>query len=75
MKGTYYRWTRNRDHHNLLVADILGADVEITANPGDGMIHASIPDRPLDPDTALMIGVRLVEAASLADNGRSLREP
>jgi hypothetical protein len=31
--------------------------------------------RPLDPDEARMIGVRLIEAAALADNDRSVREP
>ena len=55
--------------------DILGADVDIVANPADGTVTAAIPDRPMDADTARMIGVRLIEGAALADNGRSVREP
>lgn len=75
MKGTYFRWTREKRDGDALHADILGADVEITASPTVGRVTASIPDRPMDPDTCRMIGVRLIEAAALADNGRSVREP
>lgn len=77
MKGTYYRWTRARGVNAIpsLHADILGADVDITADPENGVVHVQIPTRPMDPDTARMIGVRLIEGAALADNGRSVREP
>lgn len=35
---------------------------------------ATVPNRPMSPDEARMIGVRLIEAATLADNGRSIRQ-
>lgn len=73
LKGTYYRWSQIDGENGSLLADILGADVGIIADPTTGHITASIPSRPIDPDTARMIGVRLIEAAALADNGRSVR--
>lgn len=73
MKGTYFRWTRDTEDGDLH-ADILGADVEITAQPRTGRVLLDVSDRPMDADTARMIGVRLIEAAALADNGRSVRE-
>jgi hypothetical protein len=78
MRGTYFRWTRIRatdDQPELLSADILGTETNIEAHPATGHVRASIPRRPLDPDEARMIGVRLIEAAALADNDRSVREP
>jgi len=80
MRGTYFRWTRRkikdgRAGDTVLAADILGADVDIIADPSTGLVQATIPTRPMDIDTARMIGVRLIEAAALADNGRSVREP
>jgi hypothetical protein len=80
MRGTYFRWTRRdrkdgRAGDTVLAADILGADVDIIADPSTGLVQATIPARPMDVDTARMIGVRLIEAAALADNGRSVREP
>jgi hypothetical protein len=80
MKGTYYRWTRVRagvrgTDHEILSADILGAEVDINADPSAGTVTATIPSGPMDPDTARMIGVRLIEAAVIADNDRSVREP
>lgn len=58
-----------------MTADILGSDTDIQAHPMTGHIIAKVPDRPLDADEARMIGVRLIEAAALADNNRSVREP
>jgi hypothetical protein len=80
VRGTYFRWTRQpktdgREGDTVLDADILGSDVVIMADPGTGMVQAAIHGRPMDADTARMIGVRLIEAATLADNGRSVREP
>lgn len=83
MRGTYFRWTRVRatadDGFNPqpehLHADILGSEINIEAHQDTGTVRASIPRRPLDADEARMIGVRLIEAAALADNGRSVREP
>lgn len=74
MRGTYFRWTRLRSDKTLK-ADILGTETEIIANPMTGKVHAVAPTEGMDPDTARMIGVRLIEAAALADNGRSVREP
>lgn len=73
IQDTYYRWTQLAGNHGSLLADILGADVGIVADPTTGRVTAVIPDRPMDPDTARMVGVRLIEAAALADNGRSVR--
>jgi hypothetical protein len=75
MKGTYFRWSRPRGGGGMLRADILGADVDITADPATGLVVAEIPTRPMDADTCRMVGVRLIEAAALADAGRSVREP
>lgn len=73
VKGTYYRWTKQANGM-VFQADILGADTDITAHPESGMVRARVPSGDLDPDTARMIGVRLIEAATLADAGRSIRE-
>ncbi len=78
MKSTYFRWTVQPEDEvtpEFLRADILGTETNIEAHPTGGHVRASIPRRPLDPDEARMIGVRLIEAAALADNGRSVREP
>lgn len=80
IRGTYYRWTRaggvrTDDAPANLVADILGADTNVLADPKSGMVSATVPNRPMSPDEARMIGVRLIEAAVLADNGRSIRTP
>jgi hypothetical protein len=78
MRGTYFRWTRIRatsDQPEHLRADILGSKINIEAHQAAGTVRASIPRKHLEPDEARMIGVRLIEAAALADNGRSVREP
>ena len=78
MKGTYYRWTRVQADDTVpefLQADILGVETNIEAHPAAGSVRALVPRRPLDPDEARMIGVRLIEAAALADANRSVREP
>lgn len=74
MNGTYFRWTR-LTADGALRADILGTETEIVADPATGTVSARVPGGQMDPDTARMIGVRLIEAATLADNGRSVREP
>ncbi len=78
LKGTYYRWAKTQAIQaegggTVLVADILGAETNVVADPPTGMVHVSVPDRPINADEARMIGVRLIEAAALADNGRSVR--
>ena len=71
MRGTYSRWTRGGDGN--LDADILGSDTMVTVFPSTGKVAVTVPDRPLDPDEARMIGVRLIEAAALADGERAIR--
>ena len=70
MRGTYTRWTR--DESGRLVADNL-IDVDICADTKSGQVTACIGARPMSPDEARMIGVRLIEAAALADGDRAVR--
>lgn len=75
MKGTYYRWTRDAHVPVELHADILGADTNITVNTSSGgLISASLPERGMSPDEARMVGVRLIEAATLAGSSDAIRE-
>lgn len=69
--GTYFRWTE--EDKGKYKADILGAGIDIRAFREDGKVVAVIPNVAMDPDTARMIGVRLIEAAVLADGERSIR--
>jgi hypothetical protein len=71
MRGTYSRWTRDED--GTLEADILGADTSVVAVPTSGTVSVTVPKRPLSPDEARMIGVRMIEAAALADGDRAVR--
>lgn len=73
LRGTYTRWTKEAGSP-VLTADILGASTLVRADPETGLVTARVPNEPLDPDTARMIGVRLIEAAALADDGRSVRD-
>lgn len=72
MKGTYYRWTRTEQ--GTLRADILGPEIDVTANPASGTVFLIAPARSMSPDEARMVGVRLIEAANIADADRSIRE-
>lgn len=72
MRGTYTRWTQSIGGE--LTADILGSDTGIRADPASGTVRVAVPDRGLSPDEARMIGVRLIEAAALADGGRAIRK-
>ncbi len=71
----YTRWTN--DGENGLKADILGAGYELYATPESGMVNLHV-DRGgfvgMNPDEARMLGVRLIEAAALADGNRAIRE-
>lgn len=69
----YTRWTRD-EGSQALVADILGSDTNVVAHPNGGTVSCRVPERPLSPDEARMIGVRLIEAASLADAHRAIRD-
>jgi hypothetical protein len=64
MQGTYWRWTRS-EVSPVYQADILGSDTLIGADAERHEVNAVIPARPLSPDEARMIGVRLIEAAAL----------
>lgn len=64
-------YTRWRDHNGRLHADILGSPLTITANPTTGTVR--IGDHDMTPDEARMHGVRITEAAALADGDRAIR--
>jgi hypothetical protein len=65
----YTRWRKAAD--GALIADILGSKISITADPMTGeVLHGNVR---LTPDEARMYGVRLVEAAALADGERAIR--
>lgn len=77
----YTRWVMGDDPTKVgqirpLHADILGASYQLTAYPEAGTI---VLDRleellSLSPDEARMLGVRLIEAAALADGDRAIRK-
>lgn len=71
MRGTYTRWTEIES--GMLQADILGDDTDVTADATTGKVSATMPSRPMSPDEARMIGVRLIEGAALADAERAIR--
>lgn len=71
MRGTYTRWTEIPG--GAFQADILGGDTDVIANPTTGKVSATVPGRPMSPDEARMIGVRLIEGAVLADAERAIR--
>lgn len=72
LRGTYTRWTRERNGR-ALSAGIL-SDVEIIVDLPNGRVITDIPGRPMRPDEVRMVGVRLIEAASLADGERTIRD-
>lgn len=55
-----------------LHADILHSRWRIAANQASGVIL--VDGNVLSPDEARLIGVRLIEAAALADGDRAIRE-
>lgn len=53
----------------------LGTPVmNIEVSPETGTVHVAIVNRSLTPDECRWIGVRLIEAAVLADAERSVRD-
>jgi hypothetical protein len=70
MLRNYTRWRQGAT--GRLHADILGAPVDITADPAAGTVL--LGDTPLNPDEARLIGVRLIDAAVLADADRAVRK-
>jgi len=73
----YTRWTRPGGGAHL-VADILGARYEIQAWTNLGRVSLSPQDlealEGMSPDEARLLGVRLIEAAALADGERAIRD-
>lgn len=65
----YTRWRQAGS--GRLFADILGAkfDIEVDADEGRVLLAGEA----LNPDEARMIGVRLIDAAVLADADRAIR--
>ena len=70
MLRNYTRWRHGED--GRLDADILGARTAITADPRTATV--GLGDLDLSPDEARMLGVRLIDAAVLADGSRAIRE-
>ena len=71
MLRNYTRWRQGSP--SQLYADILGARVAIEVNTDDGRVL--LDGVALSPDEARMIGVRLIDAAVLADGDRAIRKP
>lgn len=71
----YSRWSRGRSRTS---ADILGPAVRIEYDTDAGRVHVAVGEgaAPVnaDPDTARMIGVRLIEAATRAEGDRRVRD-
>jgi hypothetical protein len=67
----YTRWTGGVREGDPLVADMLGVEQTVVANPATGKVE--LAGASLSPDLARMIGVRLIEAAALADGDRAIR--
>jgi hypothetical protein len=67
----YTRWVAG--DAGVLLADILGAGVDIAADPAAGKVL--LDGRVLSPDEARLVGVRLIDAAVLADGPRAVRHP
>lgn len=71
----YTRWrTDSRDGDGLLTADLLGVGPAIVADPTAGRVAVDLMHHGLSPDEARLIGVRLIEAAALADGDRAIRQ-
>ena len=69
LQRSYTRWTRRGA--GGLRADVLFA-TSIYADPEDGTVE--LGELLLSPDEARLIGVRLIEAAALADGDRAIRQ-
>ncbi|MDG4791885.1 hypothetical protein O7626_39415 [Micromonospora sp. WMMD1102] len=67
----YTRWRAQPD--GTLHADILSAKLDITVQPATGLVR--VGEHVLTPDESRMIGVRLIDAAVLADGERAIRRP
>lgn len=68
-EGRYTRWTVTGP---ALTADILGSKFQLQAFPEQGEVHFA--GTRLSPDEARLYGVRLIEAAALADGDAAVRQ-
>ena len=71
MLRNYTRW--RQDPTGRLIADILGCPVTVAVDPPTAAVL--LGDLALSPDEARLIGVRLIDAAVLADGDRAIRKP
>lgn len=67
----YTRWREAQRSPRVLVADILSTPVRILTHVGQGKVM--LGDDALSPDEARLLGVRLIDAAVLADGERAIR--
>ena len=65
----YTRW--KRDDRGFLHADILISRCRLMADPAEGKVI--FEDYVMTPDEARLYGVRLIDAAVLADGHRAIR--
>ncbi|MGH3658986.1 MAG: hypothetical protein ACRDUA_20210 [Micromonosporaceae bacterium] len=65
----YTRWRRTEP--DRLAADILGGPASIVVDTSAGKVL--LDDVALGPDEARLIGVRLIDAAVLADGDKAIR--
>lgn len=65
----YTRWAAHES--GALFADLIGTREQIGADPARGLAYLN--GNALTPDHARLIGVRLIEAAALADGPRAVR--
>lgn len=72
---SYTRWRIDEVTPGTLWADILSMPLSICAHRTDGLVQVMLAAHTatLTPDEARLIGVRLVEAAALADGDRAVR--
>jgi hypothetical protein len=70
MLRNYTRWRRTDT--GRLAADILGSRIPLEVDASAGLVL--LGQVPYTPDEARMLGVRLIDAAVLADGDRAIRE-
>lgn len=66
----YTRWRQVES--GRLAADILGARQSLEVDPTAGVVL--LGGQQLSPDESRMLGVRLIDAAVLADGDRAIRQ-
>lgn len=71
LERRYTRWTAVSDG-DVLIADILGSRFPIIADRANCLV--SLGGQDITPDEARLYGVRLIEAAALADGDGAIRQ-